>query len=164
VLGRVRGNKGEITAASFSSKPDRFEQLGTVRLFGEKADNPEGEAIDIERVWNHDGVLVFKFKDVDTIAAAERLRGSEVRIPETERVTLESGEYFQSDLIGCEMRDCASNRLIGKVTGWAEYGGPALLEIDNGRLLVPFVRTICIDIRPGERLVRANLPEGLEDL
>ena len=65
---------------------------------------------------------------------------------------------------GCEVRERGSDRLIGQVTGWEEYGGPALLQVDDGRLLIPFVKAICVDIRPEERLIRVELPEGLESL
>jgi ribosomal 30S subunit maturation factor RimM len=87
-----------------------------------------------------------------------------VRVPKSERVALEAGEYFQADLVGCEVRERVSDRLIGRVTGWEEYGGPALLAVDNGRLLIPFVKAICVDIRPHEHLIRVDLPEGLESL
>jgi tRNA (guanine37-N1)-methyltransferase len=47
------------------------------------------------------------------------------------------------------------------VTGWEEYGGPALLEVDNGRILIPFVKAICVDIRPADRVMRnVTLPDG----
>ncbi len=120
--------------------------------------------IDVERVWDHEGTLVFKFTGVDSISDAEKLRGAEVQVPVAERVALEAGEYFYSDLTGCELRDRATNRLIGKVTDLVEYGGPPLLEIDGGRVLVPFVKAICTDIRPADRVILADLPEGLEDL
>ena len=158
VLNRPRGNKGELTATCLSSKPERFADLRSVHLFG------TGEAFEVENVWDHGGVIVFKFRGVDSISEAEKLRGAEVRVPKTERVPLEAGEYFHSDLVGCEVRDHASDRLIGRVTGWEEYGGPALLEVDDGRLLIPFVKAICVDIRPEQRLIRVNLPEGLESL
>jgi 16S rRNA processing protein RimM len=158
VLGRPRGNRGEVTAISLSSYPERFAKLSSVHLFG------AGEKHEVERVWTHDGVLIFKFRGVDSIAEAETLRGAEVRVPVAERVTLNEGEFFLDDLVGCEMRDAASGRVIGRVTAWAEYGGPVLLEIDNGRIEVPFVKAICVDIRPDEKLIRASLPEGLEDL
>ena len=119
---------------------------------------------DIERVWDHSGTLVFKFRGIDSISDAEKLRGAEVRVPRSERIELEPGEYFHSDLIGCEVRDAASDRLLGRVTGWEEFGGPALLEIDNGALLIPFVKAVCVDIRPADGVVRVTLPDGLESL
>jgi ribosomal 30S subunit maturation factor RimM len=66
--------------------------------------------------------------------------------------------------VGCEVRDRVSGRVVGRVTGWEEYGGPALLEVDNGRLLIPFVKAICVEILPAEKLIRVDLPEGLESL
>ena len=89
---------------------------------------------------------------------AELLRGAEVRIPPSERVALDPGEYFQSDLIGCEVRDHQSKRVIGRVTGWEEYGGPGLIQIDDGRLLIPFVKAICVDIRPADRVIESATP------
>ncbi len=157
VLIRPRGVRGEITAISQSSHPERFAKLKTIRLF------PPGREYEVERVWDHLGTLVFKFAGVDSMNDAELLRGAEVRIPPEERVQLEPGEYFQSDLIGCEVRDHQTKRVIGKVTGWEEYGGPGLLQIDGGRVLIPFVKAICVDIRPADRVIETILPEGLEE-
>jgi 16S rRNA processing protein RimM len=168
VLGRPRGNRGELTAESLSSKPDRFAKLKHVRLLPASAAEPVGPCdlrlYDVEEVWEHSGALVFKFAGVDSISDAEKLRGAEVQVPAAERVELEPGEYFHSDLIGCEVRERGSGRVIGKVTNFEEYGGPALLEIDGGRISIPFVRAICVEIRPAEKLILVELPEGLEDL
>lgn len=158
VLGRPWGNRGELTAVSLSSKPDRFARLNQVRLMG------TGSLCEVEHVREHDGSLLFKFRGIDSISDAETLRGAEVQVPLAERVTLEPGEYFHSDLIGCEVRERVSGRVVGRVTNFEEYGGPPLLEIDGGRMLIPFVRAICTDIRPAERLILADLPEGLEDI
>ena len=92
---------------------------------------------------------------------AEKLRGAEVQVPRSERVELDPGEYFHSDLIGCEVRERVSGRAVGKVTAFEEYGGPPLLEIDGGKILIPFVKAICVDIRPEEKLIQVEIPEGL---
>ena len=161
MLGRTRGIRGEVTATSLSSHPDRFGNLSGVRLVSESI---PGALLEVERVWDHGGTLIFKFKGLDSINEVEKYRGAEVQVPAAERVALEPGEYFYSDLTGCELRDRATNRLIGKVTDMVEYGGPPLLEIDGGRVLVPFVKAICTDIRPADRVILADLPEGLEEL
>jgi 16S rRNA processing protein RimM len=161
VLGRARGNRGEITAASLTSKPERFDDLKSVRLSGGDAEF-DNQPFTVERVWTHGGTPIFKFAGVDSISDAEKLRGADVRIPKAERVALEPGEFFHSDLVGCEVRERVSGRVVGAVTGWEEFGGPALLEVDGGRLLIPFVKAICTDIRPDERLILVDLPEGLE--
>lgn len=158
VVGRPRGNRGEVTAESLSSRPERFSQLGDVRLTG------DGNFYHVDEVWEHGGVLVFKFRGVDSITAAETLRGAEIQVPIAERVALDPGEYFHSDVIGCEVRERGSGRLVGRVTRFEEYGGPPLIEIDGGRLLIPFVKAICVDIRPELKRIEVELPAGLEEL
>ena len=158
LLGRPRGNRGEVTAESLSSRPARFSELGEVRL------TSDGNFYHVEEVWDHDGTLVFKFGGVDSITDAEKLRGAEVQVPMADRISLEPGEYFHSDVIGCEVRERGSGRLVGHVTRFEEYGGPPLIEIDGGRLLIPFVKAICVDIRPELKRIEVELPAGLEDL
>ena len=119
---------------------------------------------EVEEVWEHGANLVFKFAGVDSISEAGELRGFEVRVPASERVEPEPGEYFHSDLIGCEVRDRATGRVIGLVTDFEEYGGPGLLQVDKGRLLIPFVKAVCPDIRVAEKVILVDLPDGLEEL
>lgn len=156
MLGRPRGNRGELTAASLSSKPERFARLRQVRI-GDRM-------YDVEEVWDHVGTLVFKLAGIDSISDAEQLRGAEVQVPRAERVKLEPGEYFHSDLIGCEVRERVSGRVVGTVTDFQEFGGPPLLEVNGGKLLIPFVKAICVDIRPEEKLILTELPVGLEEI
>lgn len=161
-LVKPRGNKGELSSVSLSSKPERFAALRSVWLFPPSSET--GLEFEIERIWDHEGTFIFKFAGVDSINDAERLRGFEVRVPIAERAPLEEGEYYQSDLLGFQVRDRATGRLIGEVTGWEDYGGPSLLAVDEGRVLIPFVKAICPEVDLTARAIRVDLPEGLEDL
>jgi 16S rRNA processing protein RimM len=156
LLGRTRGNRGEITAYSLSSKPERFESLREVWLFG------AGEKYEVESTWFHDSTLIFKFRGVDTISDAEKLSGKEVRVPVSERVALEEGEFFESDIVGCEVVDRRTGRSLGSVSAWQDGGGAGVLAV--GDLLIPFARSICVEIDPAARRIAVELPEGLEDL
>ena len=161
-LGKTRGNRGEVTAVALSNKPERYQDLKEVFLFA--PDGPAGgEKYEVESTWFHITTLVFKFRGVDTISDAERLYGREVRIPASQRVTLDEGEYFQSDLIGCEVVDRRTGESLGRVTGWDDGGGSGLLIVDDD-LLVPFARSICVEIDPAAKRIVVELPEGLKDL
>jgi 16S rRNA processing protein RimM len=157
VLGKTRGNRGELSALALSSKPERFESLREVYLFG------GGERHEVESAWFHEGTLILKFRGIDSISDAEKLRGAEVRIPRGERISLEPGEFFESDLIGCDVADVTSGQSLGKVAGWQDAGGAGLLVLEDG-LLIPFARSICVEIDPQARRIGVQLPEGLADL
>ncbi len=157
VLGRTRGNRGEITAVPLSDKPERFEALEAVFLFG------SGARYEVEETWFHKGGLIFKFRGVDTISAAETLTGAEVRVPGNQRMPLEPGEFFQDDLLGCLVIDRRTGKSLGQVSGWAEGGGSGLLVVNDG-LLIPFARSICVEIDPAAKRISVDLPEGLMDL
>jgi 16S rRNA processing protein RimM len=157
LLGKTRGNRGEVTALSLSSKPERYSALQEVFLFG------SGERREIETTWFHNGTLIFKFRGVDSISEAELLSGMEVRVPLAERAPLEAGEFFQSDLIGCEVIEYATGVRVGAVTDWDDGGGSGLLVID-GDLLIPFARAICVEIDPAAKRIAVELPPGLKEL
>jgi 16S rRNA processing protein RimM len=106
--------------------------------------------------------LVFKFRGMDTISDAEKLNGAEVRVPLSQRASLDPGEFYQSDLVGCEVLDRAG-AVLGRVTGWQDAGGAGLLVMDND-WLIPFARGICLEIDPAARRITVELPEGLKDL
>lgn len=164
ILGRPRGNRGELQALSLSDSPGRWESLSRVFLFRDEQALGEFKA---ENVWWHGGRLILKWVGIDSISAAEQLQGAEVRVPFEERAPLGTGEYFQSDLIGCELIDRASGEPLGTVTGWEELGGPVpsagLMEID-GDWLAPFSPAICREVDLSGRRIVVDLPVGLKEV
>ena len=157
VLGKTRGNRGELTAFPLSGKPERYRELKEVFLFG------SGSRYDVESTWFHNGSLIFKFRGVDTISAAELLTGAEVRVPLSQRTPLDQGEFFQDDLLGCQVVDRRTGQSLGTVSGWEDGGGAGLLVVDGG-MLIPFARSICVEIDPAAKRIAVDLPEGLRDL
>lgn len=160
VLGRTHANRGEITAVAMTSKPDRFQGLREAYLFGEAG---EGTRVEIESVWEHGDRLVFKFRHIDSISAAEIWHGAELRVPASERAPLEEGEFYYSDLIGCEVWERKTGERVGVVAAVQEFGGPGVLELDNG-VMVPYAKAICVHIDPAARRIEVDLPEGLREL
>jgi len=121
--------------------------------------------MEVERTWMHGDHLIFKFKGVDTISDAERLAGTDVSIPMEKRAQVAEGEYYQSDLVGCEVFDGV--RLLGTVAGWQETGGPVLVEVKTAQgkeLLIPFAKAIFTKIDLERRRIDVKLPDGLLDL
>jgi 16S rRNA processing protein RimM len=121
--------------------------------------------MEVERIWMHGDHLIFKFKGVDTMSDAERLAGADVCIPMEERPEVAEGEFYQSDLVGCQVFDGVL--LIGTVDGWQETGGPLLVEVKTPQgkeLLIPFAKAFFLKIDLEQRRIEVALPDGLLDL
>jgi 16S rRNA processing protein RimM len=160
---RARGNRGEFLAEIYSSRPGRAERLSEVRL--EKG--ALSRVARVERVWRHDGRPILKFEGIDSISDAEVWEGADILAAEAERARQEEGEYSHADLLGCAVFRENTDRVIGVVRAIEEYGGPPLLQIeaaDGREVLVPFARSICREVDPAHKSIRAWLPEGLDEL
>ena len=175
---RPRGNRGELIAedlsgGDFGAQPaigpeesdaaERFFKSGPIFL--QDSSKQLRETL-VERAWLHQGRLILKLRGVDSIGDAEALRNVDVRIPRERLGPAPDDSYYFEDLVGCEIRDADSGRLIGSVEEVLEPGGSLLLQVDaDGReVLIPFVKDICVEIAPEEKTIRVRLPEGLESL
>jgi 16S rRNA processing protein RimM len=160
-IGRVvkpQGRKGEVAVEPFSDRPDRFPALRGAWVPG-----PDGapREVTVTGCWPHKGRFVLKLDGVDSIDAAEALRGLELRIDEGELETLPEGSYYHHQLRGLRVEDDAG-RPVGQVEDILETGGEAPVLVvrgPRGETMVPlatsFIRRVDI---PGGRLVVA-VPE-----
>ncbi len=159
---RARGIRGEVVARSQTDVPGRMEHLtNACARLTDGLDVP----VEIAASWQHKGDWVLKFSGVDSIEAAERFRGADLWVEFADRGTLDEGDFFRSDLVGCQIIDICKGEAIGVVAGWQQYGGPPLMEVRvNGReALIPFVAAQCaVDL--SARTIRMHLPGGLLEL
>jgi 16S rRNA processing protein RimM len=123
-------------------------------------------SMEVEHFWIHGDRVIFKFKGVDTITDAERLAGADVQVPLDQRPATPEGEYYQSDLVGCQVVD-QNARVLGVVQDFQETGGVPLLEIrtqDGKELLIPFAKAMLTSIDLERKRIDVNLPAGLDEL
>ncbi len=164
---RPRGLRGEVVAAILTDFPDRLTKLRQVWLSDGR--NPPRK-IRLQRCWlstSRGGQAVFHFIDVNSVEEAETLRGLEVQVPIEERARLEAGNYFVSDLVGCEIWEAGAAAALGSVRDVEFTGGAApLLAIDTlgGEILVPLAAEFCTRIDVKAKRIDVTLPEGLRDL
>ncbi len=166
-LMRTRGRRGELSAVSLSSHPERFAGLKWVALRGAEGFPNEVRKFEVEETWEHGARLIFKFKGVDSISEAEKLRGAEVCVPLAERFPLPPDEYYQSDLVGCAVLDHRTGRRLGRVADFLEAGGSGLLQVEGeggGEILIPFTGEICVRVDVERREIEIDPPEGLLEL
>jgi 16S rRNA processing protein RimM len=170
-IAKVQGRVGEVAAELHTDFPERFEQRRT--LYAWTADSDQRRELNLEEFWPHKGGMVFKFEGVDTIEEAEKLLGSEIQIPVTERAELEEGTFFVSELLGClvvEVSQAEHNavRDIGTVVDINFGAGTAPLLIVNSEsgqeFMIPFVEGFTKKLDVKAKRIEMQLPEGMLEL
>lgn len=148
VIGRVvkpQGRLGELLVESLSDRADRFPLLK--RAFMESAADGARE-IHVTSCWSHKTRWVLKLEGVDSIDAAERLRGCRLAIPEEELAKLPSGSYYYHELIGLAVAT-ESGETVGRVADVMDAGAAPILVIktETDEILVPFAETFVREVR-----------------
>jgi len=156
---------GLVTGHDFSRADNAANKTGALA--------PEGETIPREAElihnWLHKGGIVLHFAGIDSISAAETLKGLTVAIPRSARASLAEDEVYVGDLIGCVLIDVAPAApvLIGEIEDVDRSAGPVALLVVNGasgEVLIPFAKSYLRTIDLAARRVEMLLPEGLVDL
>lgn len=166
---KTQGRHGEVAAEMHSDVPGRFAEGMKVFALGKSGSGPSKEArreLEVEDLWPHKGLIVLKFRGVDSMNDAELLIGSELQVPKAERAELEAGWTYISDLIGCTVLDHACE--IGRIEDVRFGAGEApLLIVANSagkKFDVPFAEAYLESVDIKQRQVRMNLPDGLLDV
>ena len=158
VLGAF-GVRGEVKVYPLTDFPERFLTTRRVYLGNREAQATLSSARPHERVW------LLTLEGIDTRAAAEKLRGVYLMIPEPETMPLAEGSYYVFDLVGCSVFGEDGTKL-GEVRDASTGTGNDLLVIlrpGGGESLVPFARRFVkqVDIEH-KRLVLDLIPGLLE--
>lgn len=158
---KPHGIRGEVVLDSFSDVKGRLEETGTFLLMN------HGTVIRKLIVESHRffaGRHVLQFAGVPDRTEAEKLRGMDLAVPGDEIGTLPPDQYFIHDLVGMAVR-LRDGREVGTVTNVIRTGGVDLLEVgEYGKILIPFVESICVDVNPQLRQITVDPPEGLLQL
>ena len=158
---KTQGRHGEVAAEMHSDVPGRF--AAGMKLFALPKEEASRRELQVEDLWPHKGLIVLKFRGVDSMNDAELLIGSELQVPGAERADLEPGWNYVSDLIGCVVLD--HGREIGRIEDVQFGAGEAPLLIvatsAGKKFDVPFAEAYLESVDTARRQVRMNLPEGL---
>ena len=140
VIGRVvkpQGRRGEVLVHPLTDRPERFPGLATA--FVAEAGRPP-RPVRVTSSWPHKGRHVLKLEGVDSIDDAEKLRGAEIGIAESELAALPEGSFYHHQLKGLPVID-ADGEVVGVVGDVMETGAGApilVVQGPGGETLVPF--------------------------
>jgi 16S rRNA processing protein RimM len=140
-----------------SDDPHRFDP-------GSPLVHADGTRLVVEGSHVHKGDrLLVKFEGVDSRDAAELIRGA-VYVIEDQRRSLEEGEYWPQDLVGCRVLTVAGDE-VGQIAEVVEGPAQDLISVDDGgrTFLVPLVKEIVVEVDVDARRVTIDPPAGLVD-
>ena len=162
-VARSHGRWGEVIVNPMTDSTERFRELERVFV---RLDEGRIVSLRIEGIREHKGRPILKFQEVSGIGEASGLAGRELRIPESDLVSLPEGRVFHYQVIGCRVRDHALGYL-GVVEDVMETGGTDLLVVrgpSGEEHLIPLCSEICRDIDVEEGQIQVDAPEGLVSL
>ena len=141
----THGVRGMVRIQAWCDTPEFFCTLKKLYL-----DKNGAAYLEALRSSPHGNVVIAALKGVDSIEDAD----------------LEEGQYFITELIGCEVFDADSGRLLGTVSDVSETGANDVWHIKRGEkeYLIPCIDEVVISVDiDAERVVIRPLKGIFED-
>ena len=164
-VGRVAGPhgvSGMIRVKPYSKNPSGLLAVRTVRLSAKGGGGAKRVGdFEVKTAKPQGGFAVFSLGGIDTPEEAKEWSGALVSVLREELPPPEEGEYYVTDLIGCEVVDAAGGR-VGELVGVEE--GPAhdwlVVRREDGETLLPMVSEFIREVDVAGRRVVVAPPEG----
>ena len=139
-----------------SDDPGRFTP-------GARLTHQDGRELTVATSRTHNDRLLIRFEGIDERTDAEGLRGALFVTPDDLR-ELGEAEYWEHQVIGCEVVDAAGAR-VGDVVRLTPAPAQDLLVVatDRGERLIPLVEEIVTEFDVSARRIVVDPPEGLLD-
>ena len=160
-IGRYRGNRGEVFIHPHFDLA--AEALADVAI---EIRWPKGKRFQqsrIERIWWQNKKAICKLQCSDSIEAARDLVHAEILVARHNLQPLEENQFFKSDLLGLDVQD-TSGETLGKIEAIIDTKASSLLQLEGGKILIPMVPEIVLEIDLEQELITVDPPEGLLEL
>lgn len=157
VIGLVRtshGVRGNIKVTSLSGQFEHFLSLKQITLRKEGRE----KQYDVEEMKPMGSLLLMKLRGVDNPEVAKTLAGAEILVSREQAAPLEEGEFYQADLVGCQI--VHQGEVLGVVKSIFEGGASDLLEVEteDGTYNVPFQDHFIGDVDLEKKTIELKTP------
>ncbi len=160
-LTSTHGVKGELKATTSTDDPHRFLDLKWVYIDKKGA----LEKYNITSVKFFKQFVILKFEGVDSIEAAEKLKGLYLKVDRANAVKLPKDSFFIADIIGMQVYD-ENNELLGQLLDVISTGSNDVYIVKNKEgkeILIPALKSVVKEVLLDERRMSVILPKGLLD-
>ena len=161
---KTRGLKGELAAELLTDFPDRFADLSQLIAIA-----PDGKrsVVELESYWFHQARVIFKLAGYNSIETASALVGYEFAVPESSRVQLPEGQFYDWELEECVVETTSGKLIASRPRRDESCGGVEMLVVESEAKhehLITMVQSIVIDIDTARKRIRIDPPQGLLEL
>ncbi|MBV6645357.1 MAG: 16S rRNA processing protein RimM [Cyclobacteriaceae bacterium] len=157
---KAHGLQGEVNITLDVDFPDDYKGLESVLL------SKGGSLIPffIRSISIKGNKAHILFEDIEDKVSAKDLIGSSLWLPLDQLPDLQDDQYYFHELIGCKLYD--GKTLIGEVQQVYEMPNNHLLGVEKGEheILIPLQEEILTKVDVQNKLIIADLPEGLVDV
>ena len=154
----THGIKGEVKLEPWCDNAEMFQNITYLYL-----DSRGETTLKIEQARMQKNMVILKFKGIDTMNDAEKLK-NKVVYANRQDIPMEEGEYFIQDLIGIQVLDADSGRLYGTLCNVSQTGANDVYHVrfSNGKeQLIPAIPQVVLEINPQEEKMLIHPLEGL---
>jgi 16S rRNA processing protein RimM len=148
------GVKGKLKVRIVTDFPQRFAPSSKIYI------NRQPTTIDSAE-W-HKGKVIIKLNQIDTIEAAQRLRGQPIEIHHRQLYALPEEQYYHFQIIGLEVWT-TQGELLGNITKilTAESNDNYVVSGAKGEILIPAIEDVVKSIDLDSRRITIEPIEGL---
>ncbi len=157
----VHGIKGEVKVLPLTDDPNRYYSLKKVYLEKDHSFTP----LTIINVRMHKKNILLTFKEIKDRYEAEALKGCFLNIHRQDAIKLDENQYFFKDLIGLPVYTIDGEEL-GYLKDILQTGATDIyvIQTEEKDLLVPALKEIFKSIDIENKMIKADIPEGLMEL
>ena len=150
------GIKGEVKVNPFTDDITRFDELKNVyvKIKG------ESKLYQIENVKYHKNMVLIKFKGIDNIETAEKLRNAFLEVDRKDAIPLEEGTYYIVDLIGLDVYT-DEGKMLGKVDDIYNTGGKDIYVVKDElgkQILLPGIDEVIKEVILDDKIIVHLIP------
>lgn len=156
------GIKGMVKVIPYTDDITRFDNLKNTYI----VINHKKKQYEIQEVKYHKNMVLIKFKDIDTVEEAEKLRNGILKIERKDAIPLEEGSYYIADLLQSSVYT-ETGKLLGILEDIYNTGSNDIYVVKNEigkQILLPAIEDVIKQICLEENKIIVKLPKGLQDV
>ena len=152
----THGVMGEVRVQPWADSPEFLCQFKT--LYVDQAHWP----IKVDRARVHKNMVILKFEGITDVPSALSMRNAILYIDRAD-AKLPKGSFFLADLMGLEVRDAQSGKVLGKIADIMNLPANNVYVVRGGEreLLIPAVPQFIAETNVEDGYLRVNMMEGL---